>query len=325
MAEARPACTERFPAGSAPVIHQTRRGGAENLCPRDTAPAFPHRHESLSFLAGSTTARPFPRLAPVRQRQQAAMLRGCTAGPPGPLRRALPAAASVVRLRLRECAARIPEAGEVLDILEKCPERQRKGEFPVVVFEGLDATGKTTVTQSVKDALGAVLLRSPPACISQWRTIFDEEPTPIRRAFYAAGNYILASEIAKASTQAPVIVDRYWHSTAAYTIATETDGNIQNLPPDHDAVYKWPEDLLKPNLVLLLTVSPEERARRLEGRGLERTKEEAELEANSLFRQRIEESYRRMVNPACQEVDASPSKEEVFKTVLQLIKKHCAL
>ncbi|POI30438.1 hypothetical protein CIB84_005812 [Bambusicola thoracicus] len=175
------------------------------------------------------------------------MLRGCTAGPPGSLCRALPAAAPAVRHRLRECAARIPEAGAVLDILEKCPESQRKGEFPVVVFEGLDAT------------------------------------------------------------------------------ATETDGNIQNLPPDHDAVYKWPEDLLKPDLVLLLTVSPEERARRLEARGLEKTKEEAELEANSLFRQRIEESYRRMVNPACQEVDASPSKEEVFKTVLQLIKKHCAL
>lgn len=51
-------------------------------------------------------------------------------------------------------------------------------------------------------------------------------------------------------------------------------------------MYKWPEDLLKPDLVLLLTVSPEERARRLEARGLERTKEEAELEANSLFRQR---------------------------------------
>uniref|UniRef100_A0A493TX74 Uncharacterized protein n=1 Tax=Anas platyrhynchos platyrhynchos TaxID=8840 RepID=A0A493TX74_ANAPP len=36
----------------------------------------------------------------------------------------------------------------------------------------------------------------------------------------------------------------------------------------------------------------------------------------------IEESYRRMMNPACQEVDANPSKEEVLKTVLQLIKKH---
>lgn len=69
--------------------------------------------------------------------------------------------------------------------------------------------GKTTVTQAVKDTLNGVLLQSPPACISQWRTVFDDKPTPIKRAFYAAGNYILASEIAKASTQAPVIVDRF--------------------------------------------------------------------------------------------------------------------
>ncbi|NWS07204.1 CMPK2 kinase, partial [Motacilla alba] len=223
-----------------------------------------------------------------------------------------------------QCAERIPEAEAVLDLLEKCPEQQKKGCFPVIVFEGLDATGKTTVTQAVKDNLNGILLRSPPACISQWRTVFDDERTPIKRAFYAAGNYILASEIAKASTQAPVIIDRYWHSTAAYAIATETSGEVQDLPPAQDEVYQWPEDLLKPDLVLLLTVDPEERVRRLQHRGLEKTKEEAELEANSLFRQRVEESYRRMVNPACQEVDASPSKEEVLKTVLQLIKKHCA-
>ncbi|NXJ84098.1 CMPK2 kinase, partial [Trogon melanurus] len=254
------------------------------------------------------------------------MLLRCAPGSPGPqpLRRVLPPAAPAVRARLRECAARIPEARAVLDLLEKCPEQQKKGGFPVVVFEGLDATGKTTVTQSVKETLNGILLRSPPACISQWRTVFDNEPTPIKRAFYAAGNYILASEIAKASTQAPVIIDRYWHSTAAYTIATEINGKVQDLPPAHDEVYQWPEDLLKPDLVLLLTVDPEERIRRLQHRGLEKTKEEAELEANSLFRQRVEESYRRMMNPACQEVDASPSKEEVLKTVLQLIKKHCA-
>ncbi|XP_064364563.1 UMP-CMP kinase 2, mitochondrial [Dromaius novaehollandiae] len=238
---------------------------------------------------------------------------------------ALPPSAPAARARLRQCASVIPEAGAVLEVLEKCPRRPKKGDFPVVVVEGLDATGKTTVTESVKDALNAVLLRSPPACISQWRTTFDNEPTLIRRTFYAAGNYILASEIAKASTQSPVIVDRYWHSTAAYAIATEINGKVEDLPPAHHEVYQWPEDLLKPDLVLLLTLSPEERIRRLQGRGLEKTKEEAELEANSLFRQKVEESYRRMVNPACQEVDASPSKEEVLKTVLQLIKKHCAL
>ncbi|KAJ7415366.1 UMP-CMP kinase 2 [Willisornis vidua] len=217
------------------------------------------------------------------------MLQRCAPGSQGPrpLRGALPHSATALRHRLSQCAERIPEAEAVLDLLDKCPEHQKKGNFPVIVFEGLDATGKTTVTQAVKDTLNGILLGSPPPCISQWRTVFDDEPTPIKRAFYAAGNYILASEIAKASTQAPVIIDRYWHSTAAYTIATETNGKLQDLPPPHDEVYQWPEDLLKPDLVLLLTVDPEERVRRLQCRGLEKTKEEAELEANSLFRQRV--------------------------------------
>ncbi|KAL2306846.1 hypothetical protein Nmel_004786, partial [Mimus melanotis] len=297
----RPAGPVSFPAGSS--FASARR----TLLCRLSAPG--------SFSAPS-------RLAPG---SVPAMLRRCAPGSPGsrPIR-ALPPSARALRQRLRQCAERIPEAEAVLDLLEKCPEHQKKGGFPVIVFEGLDATGKTTVTQAVKDTLNGVLLRSPPACISHWRTVFDDEPTPIKRAFYAAGNYILASEIAKASTHAPVIIDRYWHSTAAYTIATETSGKVQDLPPAQDEVYQWPEDLLKPDLVLLLTVDPEERVRRLQHWGLEKTKEEAELEANSLFRQRVEESYRRMVNPVCQEVDASPSKEEVLKTVLQLIKKHCA-
>ncbi|XP_030411343.1 UMP-CMP kinase 2, mitochondrial isoform X2 [Gopherus evgoodei] len=231
----------------------------------------------------------------------------------------LEAARSVVE----QCTSFIPEATAVLDLVDKCPKQSKKGEFPVIVIEGLDATGKTTVTQSVNDSLNALLLRSPPACISQWRKTFDDEPTLIRRAFYALGNYIVASEIAKASTKSPVVVDRYWHSTAAYAIATEISGKVQNLPPAHHEVYQWPEDLLKPDLVLLLTVSPEERIRRLQGRGLEKTEEETELEANSLFPQKVEESYKRMENPRCQEVDASPSREEVLRTVLYLIKKHC--
>ncbi|XP_059585803.1 UMP-CMP kinase 2, mitochondrial [Alligator mississippiensis] len=225
---------------------------------------------------------------------------------------------------LAECTSLIPEAKAVLDLVDKCPKHPKKGDFPVIVIEGLDATGKTTVTQSVKESLNAVLLRSPPACISEWRKTFDDKPNHIRRAFYALGNYLVALEIAKASIKSPVIVDRYWHSTAAYSIATEISGKKQNLPPEHHEVYQWPEDLLKPDLVFLLTVSPEERIRRLQGRGLEKTKEETELEANSLFCQKVEESYKRMENPECQEVDASPSREEVLKTILQLIKKRCS-
>lgn len=79
---------------------------------------------------------------------------------------------------------------------------------------------------------------------------------------------------------------RYWHSTAAYAIATAVGGDIENLPAGGSEVYRWPKDLLQPSLVLLLTVSPEERQRRLRGRGLDQTREEAELEANHLFRQK---------------------------------------
>ncbi|XP_034287933.1 UMP-CMP kinase 2, mitochondrial [Pantherophis guttatus] len=224
---------------------------------------------------------------------------------------------------LEECTSIIPESRLILELVDKCPKQPKKGNFPVIVIEGLDATGKTTVTHFLKDSLNAVLLRTPPSCVSQWRKIFDDEPPLIRRAFYALTNYIVASEIAEESSKSPVILDRYWHSTTAYAIATEITGNVQNLPPPHHLVYHWPDDLLSPDIVLLLTVSPEERARRLQGRGIEKTREEVDLEANDVFRQKVEESYRKMENPACHILDANPPKEDVAKAALHLIKNHC--
>jgi len=115
----------------------------------------------------------------------------------------------------------------------------------------------------------------------------------------------------------------YWQSTATYAIATEVTGGLQHLPPAHHPIYQWPRDLLKPDLVLLLTVSPEERMHRIERRGMERTREEAELEANSIFRQKVEVSYQRMENPCCHVVDASPSREKVLQMVLSVIQNNC--
>ncbi|KAM4695561.1 UMP-CMP kinase 2, mitochondrial [Discoglossus pictus] len=227
------------------------------------------------------------------------------------------------RTVLQECSKMIPEASYVLELMEKCSNIAKKGDFPIIVIEGLDATGKTTLTQSLKNALEAELLKSPPDCISQWRKAFDDEPSLIKRAYYALGNYITASQVANASKESPVIVDRYWHSTAAYAIATEIGGHVHNLPEYHHDVYQWPEDLLKPDLVILLTVSDEERILRIRGRGLEETKEEKELEANCMFRQKVEEAYTRMENPGCVVIDAGSPKEAVLEEALSIIKKHC--
>ncbi|XP_013928692.1 PREDICTED: UMP-CMP kinase 2, mitochondrial, partial [Thamnophis sirtalis] len=108
---------------------------------------------------------------------------------------------------LEECTSIIPESRLVLELVDKCPKHPKKGNFPLIVIEGLDATGKTTVTHFLKDSLDAVLLRTPPSCVGQWRKIFDDEPPLIRRAFYALTNYIVASEVAKESSKFPVILD----------------------------------------------------------------------------------------------------------------------
>ena len=60
-------------------------------------------------------------------------------------------------------------------------------------------------------------------------------------------------------------------------------------------------------MVLLLTVSPKERMQRIERQGMEKTREEAELEVTSIFCQKIEVCYQWMENPGCHVVDASPS------------------
>ncbi|XP_075720013.1 UMP-CMP kinase 2, mitochondrial [Rhinoderma darwinii] len=223
---------------------------------------------------------------------------------------------------LEECSTVIPETKKVLAAKDQ-NKKQERGRFPIIVIEGLDATGKSTLTESLKSRLNAELLKSPPDSISQWRTIFDSESSLIKRAYYAIGNYIGAAEIAKASKSSPVIVDRFWHSTAAYAIATEMGGGIHNLPEPHHDVYHWPDDLLRPDLVILLTVCDEERVRRIRKRGLQETKEEKELEANSMFRQKVEEVYKRMEDPGCVIIDASPSMDRVLQEALSVIKKHC--
>ncbi|KAM9355077.1 UMP-CMP kinase 2, mitochondrial [Pholidichthys leucotaenia] len=226
---------------------------------------------------------------------------------------------------LRRCGDIIPEATSVLELLPSGAETRDKLDFPVIVVEGLDATGKTTLTESLRDTLGAALLQSPPQCLSPWRARFDQEPPLIRRAFYALGNYITAVQIGQEGTKKPVIVDRFWHSTAAYAIATAVSGPVCKLPEEGSEVYCWPTDLLQPSLVVLLSLDPEERKRRLRGRGQGKTDEEKELDENQLFRLRVEEAYRRIRGPACVAVDASPSADRVLQQVLLLIRGKCHL
>ncbi|XP_029973985.1 UMP-CMP kinase 2, mitochondrial-like [Salarias fasciatus] len=226
---------------------------------------------------------------------------------------------------LTECVAVLPEASSVLEHLPSRAPSSAPPAFPVLVVEGLDATGKTTLTESLRDALGAVLLRSPPQSLAPWRALFDREPPLLRRAFYAVGNYVTAEQAGQQAMKTPVVVDRFWHSTAAYAIATAVSGPPSGLPDPGSEVYRWPADLLRPSLVVLLTLDPEERRRRLRDRGQGKTEEERQLDHNQLFRLRVEEAYRRISGPPCIAVDASPSADQLLQQVLLLVRSRCCL
>uniref|UniRef100_A0A8C5SXP7 Uncharacterized protein n=1 Tax=Laticauda laticaudata TaxID=8630 RepID=A0A8C5SXP7_LATLA len=43
---------------------------------------------------------------------------------------------------LEECTSIIPESRLILELVDKCPKHPKKGNFPVIVIEGLDGTGK---------------------------------------------------------------------------------------------------------------------------------------------------------------------------------------
>ena len=77
---------------------------------------------------------------------------------------------------------------------------------------------------------------------------------------------------------------RFWHSTAAYGVANETSSG--DLPGVGHPVYNFPQDLLKPTLILFLTVNEDVRKQRLRDRGVHATFEEKSLDRDQLFRQR---------------------------------------
>lgn len=73
---------------------------------------------------------------------------------------------------------------------------------------------------------------------------------------------------------------RFWHSTAAYAL-----GKSNEEEKSKNTNLDWPHDLLKPNLVLFLFVSEEERVRRHATRLLQtNTPEEQTLAKDPIFR-----------------------------------------
>lgn len=163
---------------------------------------------------------------------------------------------------------------------------QRADRHAIIVCEGLDAVGKTTVTSNLAAKLDGVVVRTPHPRLDAVRGRFRVLEEPLARAFYCGANYLAATEILAASMDAPVIVDRWWGSTCASALAN----NDADLPPRDESVYAWPADLPEFDLGVVLDVQEDIRLKRIAKRG-DQNQEEAVLAANAALRRKVLDAY----------------------------------
>lgn len=222
---------------------------------------------------------------------------------------------SVLNVFNRDEYRHLPEVAELMHIYRDAMRHAKENvtdRSAFIVIEGLDASGKSTLSKMLAKKMLGVRLSTPPDCLLGIREIFDQHNSTLRRAFYALGNYIAAEEVKDISTIKHVVLDRYWHSTAAYAIANEVTqaGNI--LPPPDSPVYNFPSDLLEPDFVFFLMVTEENRIKRIASR-TDITPEEDKLKKEKVFRDTVVQVYKRMqVPPMFIEINANVNAEGVL-------------
>lgn len=164
---------------------------------------------------------------------------------------------------------------------------------PLIVLEGLDGSGKTTVATELTRRLPASLIRTPhPKFEHTVREKFRNLPEPISRAFYCAANYLAAHEAQILRKDQPVLFDRWWGSTCSMALGMKA-GTSANLPAADSDIYRWPLDLPRPTLGIVLDVDENIRSKRAQLRGDMKSEEHA-LAAKEDLRRAVKVAYERM-------------------------------
>ena len=157
----------------------------------------------------------------------------------------------------------------------------------LIVFEGLDGVGKSTVVQGVINALNARLMRTPSPLLKEARRRCSDLPPEVGEALFDLGNMMASAEMIEMDAEI-VVCDRYLVSTAARRIASENVDSPELLQALSS--WTWPEHLLEPTLSVHLCLQEDERKKRVRHRG-EMTADEERLEVDSRYRAALLMAY----------------------------------
>jgi thymidylate kinase len=153
-----------------------------------------------------------------------------------------------------------------------------------ISIEGIDGSGKSTVTKLLAEKLGGVAISTPPEIMKHIRTEYDcNKSRKARYYFYISVLYFLDETVRKLMENGHVICDRHIHSTLAYQYPDD-----EQFPKDINSLFR---DLQKPEKTIFLTADKTTRRTRIlsrENSGIAKSAADYNYEAQELALSRFE-------------------------------------
>jgi dTMP kinase len=141
----------------------------------------------------------------------------------------------------------------------------------LLVIEGLDGAGKSTLTKVVASALNAELLSTPGRDFDDMRPFLEEnyKDHPDSRQLFYFSTVVRCSDKARSALAAGrnVVIDRYLASTQVYA----------QLRGPHLLLENLEKRLIQPDLWVFLDCADHERKRRMQRRGILTAEDERSL------------------------------------------------
>ena len=111
-----------------------------------------------------------------------------------------------------------------------------------ILFEGLDRTGKSTISKKVAETIGAHLFHPPPGVLCPYREYFDSLDNETNLAYYLTSNHIVDYQIGEhlSSNNSVCVCDRYYYTTVAYhsvKLNKNIDYILQGMQNKPDKIY----------------------------------------------------------------------------------------
>lgn len=186
----------------------------------------------------------------------------------------------------------------------------------IIVIEGLDGTGKTTIAKKLAESLGAVYLRTPLQELLPIRNQIDAALSEAKAnvLFYAANVHEVSQRIQEYIQKGrSVIIDRYWLTTQVY-------GEHANVELPYEQLSSM---LLLPDFTIFLDASDDTRSQRMHKRGILHAHDQMTLhhEHARKIRFRYQEKSNEAISGRFLSISAEEKPEQIIQNILSSIQE----